>query len=82
MEQKSPSQRSRKSISVDFLEMPVYEQSMWLFLTFTMIFLRGDEMTAAQTAFHLLYDATLKFGKPEEVIFSDKGPGFIREMAS
>ena len=38
-------------------------------------------MTAAQTAFHLLYDVILKFGKPEIIRF-DKGPGFVGEMVA
>jgi hypothetical protein len=38
-------------------------------------------MTAAQTAFHLLYDVILKFGKPE-ITRSDKGPGFVGEMVA
>jgi hypothetical protein len=38
-------------------------------------------MTAAQTAFHLLYDVTLKFGAPE-VIRSKRALGFVREMVA
>ena len=37
--------------------------------------------TAAQTAFHLLYDVILKFGKPE-IIGSDKRPGLVGEMVA
>jgi len=45
------------------------------------VFIPVKKMTAAQTAFHLLYDVILKFGK-EEIIRSDKGPGFVGEMVA
>jgi len=45
------------------------------------VFIPVQKMTATQTAFHLLYDVILKFGKPE-IIRSDKGPGFVGEMNS
>jgi hypothetical protein len=38
-------------------------------------------MTAAQTAFLLLHDVMLQFGKPK-LIRSDKGPGLVGEMAA
>ena len=45
------------------------------------VFIPLKKMTAAQTAFHLLSDVILKFGKPE-IIRSDKGPGFLGETVA
>jgi len=67
-----PPQRPWSSISVDFLEMPASQQGHVAIV---------KKMAAAQTAFCLLYDVILKFGKPE-IIRSDKGPGFFGEMVA
>jgi hypothetical protein len=42
------------------------------------VFIPVKKVTAAQTAFHLLYDVILQFGKTA-IIPSDKGPGLLEK---
>jgi len=82
-----PPQRPWSSISVEFLEMqmPASEQGHVAIpniqdeLSRFGVFIPVKKMTAAQTAFHLLHDVILKFGKPK-IIRSDRGPGFVGKM--
>ena len=81
MERKPASTKTWSSISVDFLEVRAFEQGHVAIrniqddLSRFEVFIPVKKMTAAQTAFPLLFDVILKFGKPK-IIRSDKGPGF------
>jgi len=82
-----PPQRPWSSVSIDFLEIDASEQGHVAILNIqddlsrSGVFFPVKKMTAAQTAFHLLYDVILKFGK-SEIIRSDKVPGIVGEMVA